>query len=682
LKILFLSIEYPPETGGGGIGSYVASIAPALASRGHEVHVLSCASGQAYRDYLEEGVHIHRRVTLQIPGLGLLSRALRLSRAVGRFQNGLSTFLEYRRLGIDFDVIEHPDWSAEGWFFALLHNRPLVAHLHTPLPVILKHNQLPVTFDARIASTLEHFSVKRSDVITSPSRLLVKTLNDIGWLKGKDVEIIPYPIDCSRWENIPPPSKAPPIVLFIGRLEQLKAPEFLAQAITIIRKEIPEAKAMFVGMSKGKRHGTPYVEWIRKFVRDDHGCQFVGYVPRTELSRFFSECRVLAIPSWHDNFPMVALESMAAGRAVVATQNTGVAELLEITQAGKIIPAGDPNALADALRPFLIDPNYAVKIGERARNTAFKMLDPVKLADKRIKAYQKAIEAFHARLHIQASCFHHALPEQVASFEIPKTWRNWAVSESIKTPWKHFYLTTSRQFLELLAKEKSYEKRAELRGISILDIGCTPAISALLASLGANVTMLDIDPSELYKGKQHAVLLGLTENTRYVCADAFKIPFRAATFDIVWNSGFLEHFENPKQILQQMGRVLRPGGVLTVLVPNRWTPHSLWIRNRLRARPSGYGWDKMGRERSYTQDQLIRLLRDAGFQVIASSTSNIRRSILDDSVVLRHLNYLTIRGLLFRLMNAIDWIENYIPFFKNFGFMVGAIAIAPLRNKK
>src|SRR5207302_4227610 len=42
LRILFVSMEYPPETGGGGIGSYVAIIAPALVARGHEFHVLSC----------------------------------------------------------------------------------------------------------------------------------------------------------------------------------------------------------------------------------------------------------------------------------------------------------------------------------------------------------------------------------------------------------------------------------------------------------------------------------------------------------------------------------------------------------------------------------------------------------------------------------------------------------------
>ena len=49
LRILFLSREYPPWTGGGGIGSYVETMAHALARRGNEVHVLSCSEGQGPR---------------------------------------------------------------------------------------------------------------------------------------------------------------------------------------------------------------------------------------------------------------------------------------------------------------------------------------------------------------------------------------------------------------------------------------------------------------------------------------------------------------------------------------------------------------------------------------------------------------------------------------------------------
>jgi len=669
-------MEYPPETGGGGIGSYVASIAPALASLGHEVHVLSCLDAQKPSYTQREGVHIHRRGLVPIRGLGRLASTLKLKDTIRRLHTGLSAFLEYRKLGIDFDVIEHPDWNAEGWLFAFLKVRPTVAHLHTPLPLIIKYNRLPMKLDGHIASIIEHFAVKHSEVITSPSKYLANELKRLGWLRDSDIHVISYPVDLSSWKHTRPVSETSPTVLFVGRLETLKAPEILAQAITIIRKEIPQAKAVFVGRSNGKRDGLNYVEWVKKIAGDTHSCQFVGHVPRSELPRFFSECRVLAIPSWHDNYPMVALESMAAGRAVVVTQNTGVMELLETTQAGKIVPSGDPNALADALRPFLADAGYAEKMGEKARNTAFGMLDPIKLAEERIKAYRKAIEVFHARLRTQASGFRRALPERVASFQIPRAWRNWAVSEVMKRPWKHFYFPTSRQLLELMAQIPRLKGLDNFENIRVLDVGCTPAVSLLLACLGAQVYLLDTDPSELNKGKKIAQLLNRNSKVKYILADALRIPCASNRFDIVWNSGFIEHFDKPHLIIREMGRVVCKDGALIVLVPNRWTPHTMWIRESLRRSPRGYYWDIMGRERSYTRNDLVKLVRASGFHVMETSTANLRRTIIDDSIVLPRLSRMFMRGFLFKLMNFVDRLELHLPLVKRFGFMTGVLAIS------
>jgi glycosyltransferase involved in cell wall biosynthesis len=394
LKILFLSIEYPPETGGGGIGSYLAEMAPALAARGHEVHVLSCAVAQEKRDYLIEGVHIHRRKQIKIPGIGIVERAFRIPRTIWRFQNGLSTYLEYKRLGLNFDVVEHPDGGAEGWLFALLHTMPLVGHLHTPLPLITKHSQLPVTLDISLASSLENFAIRKSDVITSPSRFLVNVLKDVGWLNNMNIEIIPYSINWPMWNAPLSPSDAPPTVLFIGRLERLKAPEILAQAISIIRKEIPEARALFVGRSKGQRDGLPYDKWLKRSYPSESGCQFIGQVARHELIDILSRCRVLALPSFHDNYPMVTLEAMASGRPVVVTSTSGTAEFVEAKGTGRVIPPGDAEALAEALHPFLEDADYAKLVGQGARSKIQEFLNPDGIAAERENIYQKAIESF------------------------------------------------------------------------------------------------------------------------------------------------------------------------------------------------------------------------------------------------------------------------------------------------
>lgn len=397
LKILFISTEYPPETGWGGIGSYVSSIAPALAAQGHEVHVLSCAYGQASRDYTEQGVYVHRRGQLRIRGLGRIVQVLGVPDLITYIRGGLSTFYEYRGLGINFDVIEYPEWGAEGWVFALLHRKPLVAHLHTPIPLIFKHNSFPMTRSASCASFLERLTVRRADMITSPSQLLVKALREIEWLGKRDVEVIPYPIDSPRWCNAQPVSGTPPRVIFLGRVEPRKAPELLVEAISIIRREIPEAHAIFVGKINHQRNGWPDMEWAKKPVVDTGGCQFVGQIPRHELNSFLSTSRVLAMPSWFDNYPMAGLEAMAAGRPVVVTSTSGIAELIEPAGVGHIIPPGDADALAEMLRPFLTDQVYAAQMGEKARVIVQEQLDPSRIATRREAVYRQAISRFKNR---------------------------------------------------------------------------------------------------------------------------------------------------------------------------------------------------------------------------------------------------------------------------------------------
>ena len=251
-------MEYPPESGGGGIGSYVASIAPALAIRGNEVHVLSCIDGQKHRDYMDGQVHIHRRGLIKIPGLGKVERILKLPGTAWRFQTGISNYIEYRRLGVNFDVIEYPDWGAEGWFFAVLHTRPLVAHLHTPLILIRRYNMQKVNRDVRYSSFLEAFSANRSDLINTTTNLLYSELKEIGWLRDTNVKILSYPIDWQRWENTKPIEETKPTVLFLGRLEYRKAPELLVKALSLIQKEVPEINALFVGKSNGLYDGIPY----------------------------------------------------------------------------------------------------------------------------------------------------------------------------------------------------------------------------------------------------------------------------------------------------------------------------------------------------------------------------------------------------------------------------------------
>ena len=78
------------------------------------------------------------------------------------------------------------------------------------------------------------------------------------------------------------------------------------------------------------------------------------------------ECSFTVLPSLSEGMPNAVLESLAQGRAVVASAVGGVPEILN-RGGGILVPPGDPEALADAMRTLLADPTLAARLGAEGR---------------------------------------------------------------------------------------------------------------------------------------------------------------------------------------------------------------------------------------------------------------------------------------------------------------------------
>ena len=387
LSILFLSMEYPPETGGGGIGSYVAVQARALAARGHDVHVLSCVFNQDNRDYVDRGVHVHRRGQIRIRGLS------RLARETGwRLATAITCYRELGRLGFEPDVIEAPDWAAEGFVVALRHAVPLVVHIHSPLTFIYKGNGIPMNLDARLADRLERFTARRAHVLTSPSRFIVEELHRERWLDRRDVTVIHHPIDVEHWAASGGAEATRAVVLTVGRLEPRKSPELVVQAAGRLAETVDDLELVFLGRSNYWRDGIPYGDWVARLARSlDVRCRFLDPVPRDELRRWYEAARVVVLPGSYDNFPMAGLEAMAAGRPLVCSKAMGLGELIQQSDAGQTFATGDVENLADVLRQYLADPEAAGRAGRAAMTLVRERSSPEVVTPGREEAYARAI---------------------------------------------------------------------------------------------------------------------------------------------------------------------------------------------------------------------------------------------------------------------------------------------------
>lgn len=417
MNILFVSAEFPPETGWGGIGSYVACIAPVLAARGHEVHVLSCVAGQARSDHREQGVSIHRRGYLRIRGFGRIPGYFRRETTMA----GLAAFIEANRLKSRFDVVEYPERGAEGWLIAAARRVPTVAHLHTPLYILACYGApldtplpepakvaawehlLTNRADVRFGSWLERFSVSRADAVTTASEVLAKSVCDAGWLAESKIQIVPCPIDWHFWAATSPASETLPVVQFCGRIERRKAPEILVDAVAMLRREIPDIQARFAGkyyIDPATR--MPLMDWTTR--RSFDNCHFDGHLQRMQVAQAIRSCRVLVQASRYESFGLAAAEAMAAGRPVVVTSTTGIAKIVREARAGEIVPAGDAGALANALRPYLANASYAAEVGERGRRAIIRETDPDKIACIREQVFSAAIQTFSRRRRTTMTC--------------------------------------------------------------------------------------------------------------------------------------------------------------------------------------------------------------------------------------------------------------------------------------
>lgn len=100
----------------------------------------------------------------------------------------------------------------------------------------------------------------------------------------------------------------------------------------------------------------------------------------------------------------------------------------------------------------------------------------------------------------------------------------------------------------------------------IIEPGCGSGIvSSRLAKQGYEVTVLDIAENALKTARSNFIK-NKAKGT-FVKGDILKMPFESETFDIVWNQGVIEHFDNTQGVIKEMNRIVKRNGYLVIFVP-------------------------------------------------------------------------------------------------------------------
>ena len=149
-----------------------------------------------------------------------------------------------------------------------------------------------------------------------------------------------------------PPADGPLRFLYVGRFERRKGVTNLLQAVTGLARD-DWTLTLVGGDSDTAPLGGSMRALLESTAADDPRIRFIDALPRRELAELYSSHHVVLCPSLWECWPNAVLEALESNRPVMGSRTGGLVEMLSDPDAGWLIPADDPLALADALEALL-----------------------------------------------------------------------------------------------------------------------------------------------------------------------------------------------------------------------------------------------------------------------------------------------------------------------------------------
>jgi glycosyltransferase involved in cell wall biosynthesis len=268
-------------------------------------------------------------------------------------------------------------WSGAGWAPDLIHAHywlsglaAMVAGKGAPAPIVLTYQELGsrrrrflgeadtspacrIGFERELGRSVDrvitHCQAETSELI----RLGVPR---------SQIAIVPLGVDPDRFAPdgaLAPPRHSPARIVMVGAPGELRERKGYADAIQALRL-VPDAELVVVGgPPKRDLRTDPQARQLWSVAATAGvGDRFrlVGQVPREEVPQWYRGADLITSASWYDSFGITAVEGMAAGVPVVATEVGGFPDTVVDGLTGRLVPPRQPAALGHAMRSVLADP--------------------------------------------------------------------------------------------------------------------------------------------------------------------------------------------------------------------------------------------------------------------------------------------------------------------------------------
>jgi len=407
LRIAMLSYHTCPLAilGGkdtGGMNVYVRDLTRELGRMGIHVDVFTRSQDEHVPHVIHE-LGYGNRVVHVTAGPEFPVPKQNLPDYIPEFVEGIKAFAAEK--GIQYDLIHSHYWMSglaaeslsDAWG-----GTPIVHMFHTLGEM---KNRIARTDEER--ESAERIAGEKR-ILARADRIVVATLAEQTQLRflykanDRKLDIIPPGVDTSHFYPIPSDeakeflglNPEDRMVLYVGRIEPLKGVGTLIEAMSCIKfKE--HTGPVHLAIIGGEPDASPEemsteMARLQKLSDDlamDQTVVFLGKRGQITLPYYYSAAEVLVMPSHYESFGMVALEAMACGTPVIASDVGGLGFLVQDGETGFTVPDGEPDKLCEKLTLLLGDNTLRQKMGQRAMEVA-QSYDWEKIARQIVDVYQ------------------------------------------------------------------------------------------------------------------------------------------------------------------------------------------------------------------------------------------------------------------------------------------------------
>jgi D-inositol-3-phosphate glycosyltransferase len=389
----------------GGMNVYVRDLTRELGRQGIHVDVFTRSQDEHVPHIVHELGYGNRVVHIPAGPEEPKSKS-DIAKYIPEFADGIKKFAEEK--GVTYDVIHSHYWMSGLAAEALSDawgGTPIVHMFHTLGEM---KNRVARSEDEKAGE--DRLNGERQ-VLRRVNRIIVATMAELTQLRflyradSSKLVVIPPGVDTSHFYSIPSDEAKQYIglkpenrmILFVGRIEPLKGVDTLIQAMSCLDQSLTSAShPVHLAIIGGEPHADPKdmsAEMTRLQKICDDLCMggmvvFLGKRAQDTLPYYYSAAELLVMPSLYESFGMVALEAMACGTPVIASEVGGLGYLVQNGETGYTIPDSDPEVLCEKLSILLGDNELREKMGSRAAEYA-RDYDWEKIALKLIDVYKE-----------------------------------------------------------------------------------------------------------------------------------------------------------------------------------------------------------------------------------------------------------------------------------------------------